>query len=219
MLTPAGGGQVAVQMPQGPSAQVTAVGGGCVQYGDAVVIANTPEGGYTGNCGWYGCRVGAMVNNKMLFGHGAATPTGFYIRPAVGSGNSGCVSYGDPVVIAQTSDGGNTGCGWYGCRVAAMWGDNTMGFGHGTSSPHNFYFRPLPNSGLFGHVQYGHQVVIAYTSNAGWTSNCGWYGCRVGAMWGDNSMGFGHGSSSPQAFYLRSTVPIAASWSIPAQAT
>eukprot|EP00435_Cladocopium_sp_Y103_P006537 s2887_g2.t1 len=143
VLTPAGGNTVAIFNPTyGRYLQLDAVGTGCVSYGHRVVIAQSSDGGKN-QCGWYGCRVGNMVNNKMYFGHGGATPYGFYIRAPPGSGKSGCISYGDTVVIAYTSDGGNTGCGWYGCRVAAMWGDNSMGFGHGTANPHIFYIRWL----------------------------------------------------------------------------
>ena len=46
-----------------------------------------------------------------VLGQGS-TPYGFYFRAPPGSGKSGCISYGDAVVIAYTSNGGNTGCGW-----------------------------------------------------------------------------------------------------------
>lgn len=217
VLTPAGGSTFAIFNPtHGKYLQIDAVGTGCVSYGHRVVIAQSSDAGKN-QCGWYGCRVGDMINNKMYFGHGGSTPYGFYFRAPPGSGKSGCISYGDAVVIAYTSNGGNTGCGWYGCRVAAMWGDNSMGFGHGTANPHVFYIRPQPNSGLSGHVQYGHGVIIAYTNSGGHTSNCGWYGCRVASMI-NNDMIFGHGGANPMPFYLRPIRPISANHLLSASA-
>lgn len=114
---------------------------GCVSYGDTVAIAYSAESGANG-CGWYGCRVGAMVNNVFVFGHGVAANY-FYIRPPP-NGQTGSVSYGDRVVIAFTSNAGDTSnCGWYGCRVAAMWGNNQMGFGHGNGLT-QFQLNPFP---------------------------------------------------------------------------
>lgn len=130
--------------------------GGCVNYGDAVVIAFTDDSNLDPLCGWYGCRVANMDPDSLIlrFADGGDEPQSFYLRPPVGSVRSGCVKYGDDVVIAQTADAGNTtNCGWYGCRVARMeeiWPNETnnpvgsMHFGHGGDQPQVFYLRPTP---------------------------------------------------------------------------
>mmetsp|Transcript_5548 Transcript_5548/g.16687 ORF Transcript_5548/g.16687 Transcript_5548/m.16687 type:complete len:341 (+) Transcript_5548:104-1126(+) len=120
--------------------------GGCIKYGDDVVIAQTADTRKTQNCGWYGCRVAKMVDlpsgsppAAMAFGHGGDTPTSFFLQPPVGSGLSGCIQKNGVVVIAQT---GNVvkedTCGWYGCRVA-LWssvsGYSSMYFDHGGEEP------------------------------------------------------------------------------------
>lgn len=45
---------------------------GCVSYGHRVVIAQSADAGKN-QCGWYGCRVGDMIDNKMYFGHGGVS--------------------------------------------------------------------------------------------------------------------------------------------------
>ena len=175
----AGGGVAFKSVPHNRYVRMSVVqnnpSSGCVQFGHQVVIAQTPE--LHNQCGWYGCRVAMMGSDQLMwFGHGATNPTGFYIRPVPGSNQQGCVSYGDQVAIAFTGDAGANGCGWYGCRVAAML-NNVMYFGHGVAATY-FYIRPPPN-GQTGHVMYGEWLVIAQTNNAGNTGNCGWYGCAV----------------------------------------
>merc|ERR1712066_370392 len=153
-------------------------------YGDQMVLALTSNGGTTSNCGWYGCRVAYMADDRtMKFSHGGANPGGFYVRGKAGEGRNGCVNYGDQIVLALTSNGGTTSnCGWYGCRVAYMTADRTMKFSHGGANPTGFYVRGKAGEGRSGCVNYGDQIVLALTSNGGTTSNCGWYGCRVAYM-------------------------------------
>lgn len=122
---------------------------GCVKYGDKIILAFTGDSGHSENCGWYGCRVAYMDDTTtfLAFDHGGDTPEAFYLRPPANSGRTGCVNFGDDVVIAQTPDTGNnqiTGCGWYGCRVAYMSSDQRMKFTHGGSDPQKFYIRQEP---------------------------------------------------------------------------
>jgi len=132
--------------------------------------------------------------------------SGFFFRPPPNSGRSGCIKYGDDVVIAQTDHYGEDQCGWYGCRVAKMSTDSPypLQFDHGGDSPEVFYLKPPKDSGKTGCINYGDQVVIAQTGNAGNTDNCGWYGCRVAYVDDDSEiMVFYHGGSSPKTFYLQ----------------
>jgi len=179
---------------------------GFLNYGDGAVLAFTSD--YSRNqCGWYGCRVAYMdtLKRQMVFGHGGTDPVAFIVRPKAGASTTGCVKYGDRVVLAYTTDDGNTpNCGWYGCRVAYM--DTLtrqMLFGHGGTDPFAFTVRPPAGASASGCVKYGDGVNLAYTTDDGNTPNCGWWGCRVAYM--DiltNQMLFGHGTGA-STFYVR----------------
>jgi len=60
---------------------------GCVSYGHRVVIAQSSDAGKN-QCGWYGCRVGDMINNKMYFGHGGVSAQ---LQPPATSLNPGSI--------------------------------------------------------------------------------------------------------------------------------
>ena len=125
--------------------------GDVIKYGDPVVIT---YGGWDGDighsCGWYGCRVAYVNDDKiMTFGHGKTKPTIFYIRPKVGSDqkDGDIFNYDNEFVLALSDNNNNTSnCGWYGCRVAYMVDkgskDSYMKFGHGNSNPSTFFIRP-----------------------------------------------------------------------------
>lgn len=119
---------------------------GCVRYGDSVVLAFTGDQGNSANCGWYGCRVAYMddASKYMAFDHGGTSPQSFYLRAPAEPQRSGCINYGDTVVIAQTADAGSNQCGLYGCRVAYMADDQYLMFDHGSShlEAQVFYVRP-----------------------------------------------------------------------------
>ena len=126
------------------------------------------------------------------------------------------VKYGDKIVIAETAEKTQTSnCGWFGCRTAYMddsepspWSSSRMKFDHGTSSPPYFYLRPkVGGSQKNGdRISYGDPVVLAQNADPGNTSNCGYYGCRVGYMTSDRRLGFRHGETNPSVFYLRPKV-------------
>ena len=193
-----------------------------IRYGDRVVIARTSDNNKTDNCGWYGCRVAKLENDKpykMLFQHGDEAPNAFYFRVPVGGNkkDGDIIKYGDKVVITQTSENNNTSnCGWYGCRVASMEGktasDSYMKFGHGDKSPQSFYIRPpINDTKRDGQaVNYDDNIIISQTSENSKTDNCGWYGCRVASIKGskasDSYMSFEHGGDNPKEFYLRKMV-------------
>ena len=193
-----------------------------IRYGDRVVIAKSSENNKTDNCGWYGCRVAKLENDKpykMLLQHGNEAPNGFYFRSPVGGNkkDGDIINYGDKVVIAQSSKNENTSnCGWYGCRVASMEGktasDSYMKFGHGNDKPQSFYIRPpINDTKRDGQpVNYDDNIIISKSSENSKTDNCGWYGCRVASVEGtkekDSYMSFKHGGDNPTQFYLRKMV-------------
>jgi len=180
-----------------------------LMYGDQMVVALTAESGWTANCGWYGCSVGNYDDEKreIRFRNGGNFPTAYWVRPKVGSGSKGCVMYGGQIVLAYTPESNqHKDCGWYGCKVSNYngQGHGTIKFDHGNDRPTAFYVRPKVGSGLEGCVQYGDQIVLAYGPSSGDTSNCGWYGCRVGNYKEEErTIIFGHGKNAPSAYYVR----------------
>lgn len=181
-----------------------------LKYGDKIVIAYTSYTDNTSNCGYYGCRV-AQVNSDryMAFNHGGSEPTVFYLRPPVNSDTykqGDVIKFGDPVVIAYTSQSGNTSnCGYYGCRVAQL-NNNAMYFGHGQTNPTVFYLKPEVGSSknIGDSIMFGDKCSITHTNVT--KNSCGYYGCHVGKI--DSSviggqMTFSSGNSEPQTFYMR----------------
>ena len=181
--------------------------GDTVDWGERVVIAASTQGGYTSNCGWYGCRVAYMTDDRELdVKHGKDDPTGFYIRksPGVSYGDS-CVQWHDKVVVAYSSQNKKTtDCGWFGCRVAAL--DDTgkaIRFSHGLNAPTSFHVRPPAGQTKSGCISHSDEVLLAYSSQNKSTSNCGWYGCRV-LKFDGNDLIVSHGLDDPQGVRLRS---------------
>eukprot|EP00929_Paragymnodinium_shiwhaense_P120079 TRINITY_DN91985_c0_g1_i1.p1 TRINITY_DN91985_c0_g1~~TRINITY_DN91985_c0_g1_i1.p1 ORF type:complete len:1573 (-),score=387.00 TRINITY_DN91985_c0_g1_i1:110-4828(-) len=125
---------------------------GCVQYGQQIVIAKGQKMDKDPLCGWYGCSVASLDDeNRMILGPGEDAPTTFFIRampPEEGVPMaSGCVKYGDRVVLARSNETGrDETCGWYGCSVAYMNPSKQMRFRAGGDSPAGFFLRsePLP---------------------------------------------------------------------------
>ena len=117
------------------------------------------------------------------------------------------VRYGDQIIIDSDSTESN-GCGRYGCRVGIV--DDThkiMVFTHGKYNVTPIYIRPAVGSSrkTGDYVYWNDRIVLAQTSSAGKTDNCGWYGCRVADMV-DRALKFNHGGDAPKTFYLRQPV-------------
>eukprot|EP00931_Biecheleriopsis_adriatica_P052612 TRINITY_DN30641_c0_g1_i1.p1 TRINITY_DN30641_c0_g1~~TRINITY_DN30641_c0_g1_i1.p1 ORF type:complete len:323 (-),score=31.03 TRINITY_DN30641_c0_g1_i1:129-1097(-) len=169
----------------------------------------------------------AYEDNALFFldrGAAGCSVSNFFLRPPAGQTRSGCVKYGDDIVLALTANAGKTeNCGYYGCRVAKMVDYTKAGclhaeqsqtfgimkFDHGSDSPMSFYLQPPPGSGLQGQcIKQGDPVVLAQTANVGHTDNCGWYGCRVATIdtvSGWPYMVFTHGGETPYRFIFTST--------------
>lgn len=100
---------------------------------------------------------------------------------------SGPVIWNDDVSIAETSNAGLTSnCGFFGCRVAKIRGENSRPriiFHHGGDSPQTFFLRVaewLPRQ--FSEVprtciKWGNNVAV--TAEATYQNGCGYFGCRV----------------------------------------
>ena len=153
--------------------------------------------------------------STMEFKHGSSK-TIFYLRPRVGGSqkNGDVIKYGDQVAISANNWPANKyqgkvhGCGWYGCRTAYVSDDRTMKFTHGKNDPKLFYIRPKIGSEQKNgdNFKFNDHFVLAYTGENNNTSNCGWYGCRVGQMVDNNGahyLQFNHGGSSPASFIIR----------------
>jgi hypothetical protein len=73
-----------------------------IKYGDKVCITSSSSS-YTKDCGWWGCKVGSVVNKQLVFGSGGEKPAFFYIIPpkenlnAVGSE----IKYGFPFMLVS----------------------------------------------------------------------------------------------------------------------
>jgi len=117
-----------------------------VNYGDKIVIAHSSDGGYAEE-GWYGNEVGEVNDYKvMAFAAGGTSPSSFYLRPPAGSSISGCIRYGDRVVIASSAQADNSGrCGWYGCNVGKVLHEIVQ-FASGGDDPESFNVLPGPES-------------------------------------------------------------------------
>lgn len=179
-----------------------------LQWGDKVFVGVNTYNNYSSNCGWFGCRVGYMDDDKALqLSHGLDTPQSFYLRqdPAESYAQS-CVVWGDKVTLAYSSQGYQTSdCGWYGCRVAKLNDDQDgITFGHGLTAPTSFYVRPPADESASGCVTSTDELVLAYSSSSGDTSDCGWYGCRVLQYDDSSALVVKHGNDDPTPFYLRS---------------
>merc|ERR1719511_553398 len=99
----------------------------------------------------------------MAFTKGGTYPQEFYMRPVPGSDASGCIQYGQKVVIAKSKKEDDSGkCGWYGCEVAGVLDDKTLAFLIGGNDPQAFFF--LSPSGKTGCIHYGDQVTMAEES-------------------------------------------------------
>lgn len=178
-----------------------------LQWGDQVFIAGSSDNGYSSNCGWYGCRVGFMDDDRALdLSHGLDDPTSFYLRqdPFESYGDT-CVEWGDKVVLAYSADTAeSSNCGWYGCRVAMLNDDQDgLKFGHGSDEPTSFYIRSAADESASGCVSSTDEVLLAYSAEDYQTSDCGWYGCQV-AQYDGNDIVLSQGSDDPTGFYLRS---------------
>ncbi|TCS42372.1 hypothetical protein [Reinekea marinisedimentorum] len=178
-----------------------------LQWGDQIFIAATGDNNYDSDCGWYGCQVGYMDDDKALqLASGNDDPDSFYLRqdPDESYGAS-CVEWGDKLVLAYTADTYETNsCGWYGCRVAEL-NDDASGlqFSHGGDDPASFVVRPPAGETASGCVSTQDEVVLAYSTQAYETSNCGWYGCRV-VQYDGSDLVVAHGDDDPSGVYLRS---------------
>jgi hypothetical protein len=187
--------------------------GNPLRWGMKVVLTGTDTGHFTNHCGWFGCRVAFMDEDRRLrFDHGGLTPQSFWLRPALGPlPDPECIHWHDRIVIAHDEANGDTfNCGWYGCRVAQLnqnpEGDQHPGVGllefdHGGPNPTAFYARPPVGETKSGCIQTGDEVVLAYTDADGETFNCGWYGCRVGHFDG-NDLIIDHGEDDPAGLYV-----------------
>jgi hypothetical protein len=84
----------------------------CVHWNDKMWLAWSTKSANTRNCGWYGCRVARMKSRIMVFDHGRLGQP-FIVRPKGGSYSTGsCVSYGDEVFLAVSTQSYNTkNCG------------------------------------------------------------------------------------------------------------
>ncbi|CAE7278402.1 unnamed protein product [Symbiodinium natans] len=103
-------------------------------------------------CGAHGCSVG-HDGDCLQFNRGSdvSFQPRFYLRAPAGISKDGtCAYFGDRVVIAASADSGETGCGWYGCKVANVTEEGEMVFQEGGKSPTAFYLRPaLAESGSY----------------------------------------------------------------------
>jgi len=141
-----------------------------VKWGNKTVIAFSSDDGFTEENGWYGDSVAHMDNLKqMAFAPGGTFPQQFFLRPVPGSDASGCIQYGEQVVIAKSKSEDDSGrCGWYGCEVAQVLND-ILSFLIGGKDPQSFFF--LSPSGKAGCINYGDQVTMAEASTRDSTTN------------------------------------------------
>jgi hypothetical protein len=95
--------------------------------------------------------------------------------------------YGEPIVFTQNSQTGSL---------------DTSVFTFGKNST-SFFFRPPPGEDRQGQViRYGDSVCIT-SSTSSYTSDCGWWGCKVATMnTSTNQMEFGPGGDSTTTFQL-----------------
>lgn len=149
------------------------------------------------------------TNNSLGYSDTKAANVIFRNPPGLNYMTNRTLMYTDLVIIQSISDQSTTNtsnCGWYGCRVLNEEGS----FSHGGDDPAVFRIMPPPffttvspdedisrisvNDSDPICIQYAGTLseMVANPSanlNMNYTSNCGWYGCRVL----NQDLTFGHG--------------------------
>jgi hypothetical protein len=172
-----------------------------VNYGDKIVLAQTPDGGTTKDCGLYGCRVSSYSEKerRILFGHGGDAPGFIYILPEDTTKVKTPIKYGDKVTFSAGEPVDKSDCGKYGCRVMRI-KDRRDHFDHGSGAGY-LIIRPKFGAAMTGDVvNFGDQITLALSTDPGNTDN-GYYGDRVSQM-KDGKMYLDHGKLATY-FYLR----------------
>jgi hypothetical protein len=110
-------------------------------------------------------------------------------------------------IAASSTAGLSPTTGYFGSRVLKQDGPASfdMIFAHGKDSPGRFYFRKPIRPQTSGVLKYGDAIVLASTTWSGYTSNCGWYGCRVLTADGvdEKEASLVHGYRAPTVVYVR----------------
>ena len=191
-----------------------------IKYGDKIILAYSRVNSDTQNCGLFGCRVANTMGNGskskryLYFDHGGLKPISFFLRPPLDSTkkDGDYIQFGDGVVLAYSSDKGNTSnCGMYGCRVATTSVKNgrkdPVKFNHGKNNPTVFYVLPMKTSKeKSGDLIHYNDEVLLSLSNQLDTKNCGYGGCRVLQMYSNRIAYVNHGSNVKNGFFLRKVI-------------
>eukprot|EP00937_MAST-01D_sp_MAST-1D-sp2_P004691 g4691.t1 len=174
-----------------------------VNWNDQVVIHHGADTAHTNGA----------VGDQLAFG---SRYTPLYIRHynTAQRGDSGCLTFGSAIVVAESTENDNTeGCGWYGCRKLARPNRNAELRDSNVTEANAFYVQPPPaqRSELRGQcVAAGQTFVLVGTPSSKKEGNCGWYGCRVARVT-SGALAFGHGGNTPEGvvmFTMQKFVPI-----------
>jgi hypothetical protein len=156
----------------------------CVSYGNRVVIAASPEPGWTSNCGYFGC--GKLIKHSV-FKHNGGEASCFGAAKA---------EYGTKVTQKRNYlVRGSWASIPPGCSVeigkdwAAHWNRNANGkrndrkFREVGLEKYLVYVRPPPTArsqNMDGKcVKFGDAFALAFTGDNHDTGDCGWYGCTT----------------------------------------
>ena len=102
------------------------------------------------------------------------------------------VTYGSPLVLMQNN------------QTASVTSSSLLQFGTDSS---NLFLRPPPGEDLTGQpVKVGDYVCIS-TSSSSYTTDCGWWGCKVGTINNQLQLLFDAGGGSPSLFTIVSSKP------------
>ena len=100
------------------------------------------------------------------------------------------VKYGDPLVLMQNN------------QTASLTSSSLLQFG---TEATNVFLRPPPGEDLTGQpVKVGDSVCIS-SSSSSYTTDCGWWGCKVGTINNQMQLLFDTGGESPSLFTIVST--------------
>eukprot|EP00927_Polykrikos_kofoidii_P054491 TRINITY_DN48902_c0_g1_i1.p1 TRINITY_DN48902_c0_g1~~TRINITY_DN48902_c0_g1_i1.p1 ORF type:complete len:1428 (-),score=254.43 TRINITY_DN48902_c0_g1_i1:69-4352(-) len=94
-------------------------------------------------------------------------------------------------------------CNKEGCYVAFMDPIKRLRFSSEWKNEMSFYVRPPPTSTQQGCVEFNKQIVLARSSDPDKTKPCGWYGCKVVTLDGQNKGVLKKGGDDPTKFWVR----------------